>query len=174
MLTDSLHDAYLLYPRSPCLHRCLGHGILRKLNYPDKIGSDLNKSAEQIGNGRKLSRWYNDDYTPLRKLICFALRDIFAKRTKFRVVQTGPKNNPANHAPGRCRGNDEELIKSNCLRGPAFLYERIFHFKEEKFSIFRYEILESRLLCARPQSRRSLATSTACQGSPTGKGQSDW
>ena len=121
--------------------------------------------------------WHLWKFWRVKQIFCidngFALRDFFAKRTKFRVVRTGPKNNPANHAPGRCRGNDE-LIKSNCLRGPAFLYERIFHFKEEIFSIFRYEILESRLLCARPQSRRSLATSTACQGSPTGKGQSDW
>ena len=55
-LTDSLHDAYLLYPRSPCLHQCLGHDIHRKRNHPDKKGSDLNNSAEQIENGDKLSR----------------------------------------------------------------------------------------------------------------------
>ena len=35
-LTDSLYDAYLLYPRSPCLHQCLGHDIHMKRNHPDK------------------------------------------------------------------------------------------------------------------------------------------
>ena len=37
------------------------------------------------------------------------------------------KNIPADHGSGRCRGNDDELIKSNCLKGPVFLWERNFH-----------------------------------------------
>ena len=69
-LTDSLHDAYLLYPRSPCLHQCLGHDIHRKRNHPDKKGSDLNNSAERIENGGKLSRWYNHDCANWSVSIC--------------------------------------------------------------------------------------------------------
>ena len=69
-LTDRLHDAYLFYPRSLRLHQCLGHDIHRKWSYLDKIGSNLNNSAGRIENGGSLSRWYNDDYTRLRKLIC--------------------------------------------------------------------------------------------------------
>ena len=52
------------------LHQCLGHDIHRKWSYLDKIGSNLNNSAGRIENGGSLSRWYNDDYTRLRKLIC--------------------------------------------------------------------------------------------------------
>ena len=42
----------------------------QEMKLSDKRGSNLNNSAERIENGGSLSRWYNDDYTRLRKLIC--------------------------------------------------------------------------------------------------------
>ena len=41
-------------------------------------------------------------------------------RNNFHILYTRIKNYPADHTSGRCRGNDEELIKSNCLGRPAF------------------------------------------------------